>query len=98
MSTRQLQRREPLGPDGKLGDDDRVKLTRLNASSYGSSVQATRGSLGTHTLFRKHKRNGGNDSNIHATSCSILYVGVSKLMLGSTSTARHIISIVMRYY
>ena len=35
-----IGRREPLvGPDGKLGDDDRVRLTRLNASSYGLSVK-----------------------------------------------------------
>ncbi len=34
-----IGRREPFGPDGKLGDDDRVRLTRLNASSYGLSVK-----------------------------------------------------------
>jgi len=32
-------RRESFGPDGKLTDDDRVRLTRLNTSSYGLSVK-----------------------------------------------------------
>ncbi len=34
-----MGRREPLGPGGTLEDDDRVRLTRLNASSYGLSVK-----------------------------------------------------------
>lgn len=34
-----IGRREPFGPDGKLVDDDRLRLTRLNASSYGLSVK-----------------------------------------------------------
>ena len=34
-----LGRRELVGPDGDLEDDDRVRLTRLNASSYGLSVK-----------------------------------------------------------
>jgi len=32
-------RQEPVGPENKLEDDDRVKLTRLNASTYGLSVK-----------------------------------------------------------
>jgi hypothetical protein len=32
-------RREPWGPDGELEDDDRLRLTRLNASTYGLSVK-----------------------------------------------------------
>ena len=32
-------RKEPLGPDNKLEDDDRVRLTRLNTSTYGLSVK-----------------------------------------------------------
>jgi hypothetical protein len=34
-----LGRHEPLGPDGELDDDDRVRLTRLSASTYGLSVK-----------------------------------------------------------
>lgn len=34
-----IGRREPFGPDGRLEDDDRVRLTRLNVSSYGLSVK-----------------------------------------------------------
>jgi hypothetical protein len=34
-----IGRREPFGPDGKLEDDDRVRLTRLNTFSYGLSVR-----------------------------------------------------------
>ena len=34
-----MGRQEPLGPDGQLEDDDRVRLTRLNASSYGLGVK-----------------------------------------------------------
>lgn len=32
-------RQEPFAPDGSLVDDDRLRLTRLNASSYGLSVK-----------------------------------------------------------
>jgi len=32
-------RREPIGPDGEMENDDRVRLTRLSASSYGLSVK-----------------------------------------------------------
>lgn len=32
-------RREPLGPEGTLEDTDRVRFTRLSASSYGLSVK-----------------------------------------------------------
>lgn len=32
-------RREPFSPDGSLVDDDRVRLTRLKAASYGLSVR-----------------------------------------------------------
>lgn len=32
-------REEPWGPDGELAKDDRVRLTRLNASTYGLSVR-----------------------------------------------------------
>lgn len=32
-------RREPLGPDGEMENDDRVRLTRLSASTYGLSVK-----------------------------------------------------------
>lgn len=34
-----IGRREPIGPGGRLEDDDRVRLTRLSASSYGLSVK-----------------------------------------------------------
>jgi hypothetical protein len=34
-----ISRREPLGPDGELENDDRVRLTRLSASTYGLSVK-----------------------------------------------------------
>ncbi len=34
-----LGRREALGPEGEMEDEDRVKLTRLNASTYGLSVK-----------------------------------------------------------
>lgn len=34
-----LGRREALGPDGELEDDDRVRLTHLSASRYGLSVK-----------------------------------------------------------
>lgn len=34
-----IGRQEPFAPDGSLVDDDRVRLTRLNASSYGLSVK-----------------------------------------------------------
>lgn len=34
-----IGRREPWGPGGQLEDDDRVRLTRLNASMYGLSVK-----------------------------------------------------------
>ena len=34
-----LGRREPFGHDAKLEEDDRVRLTRLNASTYGLSVK-----------------------------------------------------------
>ena len=34
-----LGRREPLGPDGEMENDDRVRLTRLSASTYGLSVK-----------------------------------------------------------
>lgn len=34
-----IGRREVFGPDRKLEDDDRVRLTRLNVSSYGLSVK-----------------------------------------------------------
>ncbi len=34
-----LGRQEPLGPDGELEPDDRVRLTCLNRSSYGLSVK-----------------------------------------------------------
>lgn len=32
-------RREPIGPNGQLEDDDRIRFTRLTASSYGLSVK-----------------------------------------------------------
>ena len=32
-------REEPLGPGGELEKEDRVRLTRLNASTYGLSVK-----------------------------------------------------------
>lgn len=32
-------RMEPFGPDGALEKSDRVRLTRLNASTYGLSVK-----------------------------------------------------------
>ena len=34
-----LGRREPIGPNGPLEDDDRVRLTRLSTSTYGLSVK-----------------------------------------------------------
>ena len=34
-----MGRREPLGADGELEDDDRVRLTRLSSSTYGLSVK-----------------------------------------------------------
>jgi len=34
-----LGREEPVGPDGELEQDDRVRLTRLNASTFGLSVR-----------------------------------------------------------
>ncbi len=34
-----MGRREPFGPDGELENDDRVRLTRLSASTYGLSVR-----------------------------------------------------------
>ncbi len=34
-----MGRREPMGPDGELENDDRVRLTRLSASTYGLSVK-----------------------------------------------------------
>jgi hypothetical protein len=34
-----LGRREPVGPNGSLEDDDRVRLTRLSTSTYGLSVK-----------------------------------------------------------
>ncbi len=34
-----LGREEPWGPNGELKKDDRVRLTRLNASTYGLSVR-----------------------------------------------------------
>ena len=34
-----LGRREPIGPDGDLENEDRVRLTRLSASTYGLSVR-----------------------------------------------------------
>jgi hypothetical protein len=34
-----IGRREPLGPKNTLEDDDRVRLTRLNAVTYGLSVK-----------------------------------------------------------
>ena len=34
-----LGRREPLGPDGEMENDDRVRLTRLSTSAYGLSVK-----------------------------------------------------------
>ncbi len=34
-----LGRREALGPTGEMEDEDRVKLTRLSASTYGLSVK-----------------------------------------------------------
>lgn len=34
-----LGRREPWGPQGKVIDDDRVRLTRRGASSWGLSVR-----------------------------------------------------------
>ena len=30
---------QPLGPNGELENDDRVRLTRLSASTYGLSVR-----------------------------------------------------------
>jgi hypothetical protein len=32
-------RREPWGPDGELENDDRARLTKLGASTYGLSVK-----------------------------------------------------------
>jgi hypothetical protein len=34
-----LGRRAPVGPSSELEEDDRVRLTRLNASTYGLSVK-----------------------------------------------------------
>ena len=34
-----MGRREPLRPDGELENDDRVRLTRLSAATYGLSVK-----------------------------------------------------------
>lgn len=34
-----IGRREPFAPNSGLVDDDRVRLTRLNVSSYGLSVR-----------------------------------------------------------
>lgn len=34
-----MGRRESFGPTGALEDDDRLRLTRLNGSSYGLSVK-----------------------------------------------------------
>jgi hypothetical protein len=34
-----LGRQEPVGPNGQLENDDRVRLTQLSASSYGLSVK-----------------------------------------------------------
>lgn len=34
-----MGRREPLGPNGELAHDDRVRLTRLSPSTYGLSVK-----------------------------------------------------------
>jgi hypothetical protein len=34
-----LGRREPIGPNGPLEEDDRVRLTRLSNSTYGLSVK-----------------------------------------------------------
>ncbi len=34
-----LGRREPISPDGELENDDRVRLTRLSASTYGLSIR-----------------------------------------------------------
>ena len=34
-----LGRQEPVGPEGHLENDDRVRLTRLSASEYGLSVK-----------------------------------------------------------
>ena len=34
-----LGRREPVGPNGDMENDDRVRLTRLSASTYGLSVR-----------------------------------------------------------
>ena len=34
-----LGRRKPVGPNGEMENDDRVRLTRLSASTYGLSVK-----------------------------------------------------------
>jgi len=34
-----LSRREPIGPNGEFENDDRVRLTRLSADTYGLSVK-----------------------------------------------------------
>ncbi len=34
-----LGRREEVGPNSEMGNDDRVRLTRLSASTYGLSVK-----------------------------------------------------------
>jgi len=34
-----LGRREPIGPSGEMENDDRVRLTRLLADTYGLSVK-----------------------------------------------------------
>ena len=38
-----LGRREPLGPNSEMENDDRVRLTRLSASMYGLSVKGHTG-------------------------------------------------------
>ncbi len=32
-------RQEPIGPNGQLANDDRVRLTQMDATSYGLSVK-----------------------------------------------------------
>ncbi len=34
-----LGRQEPTGPNGEMENDDRVRLTRLSAATYGLSVK-----------------------------------------------------------
>ena len=38
-----LGRREPIGQNGEMENDDRVRLTRLSASAYGLSVKRLTG-------------------------------------------------------